>query len=151
MDCQKRVQDSIGVFLPLSTFIARATELANEELPKSKTAKPTADELFNAVLGLNNVGKKWSRGQFVPQVTSLPPATMSSLRAPVFRKPDVLDILTARKSAGRKAPAAGGAEDIIGPLNVFSVSVPKGDEKRGRVFLERVKSVLEVEPGRLVV
>jgi hypothetical protein len=29
--------------------------------------------------------------------------------------------------------------------------VPKGDEKRGRVFLERVKSVLEVEPGRLVV
>jgi hypothetical protein len=151
MDCQKRVQESIGVFLPLSTFIARATELANEELPKSKNAKPSADELFNAVLGLNNVAKKWSRGQFVPQVTSLPPATMSSSRAPIFRKPDVLDILTARKSAGRKVPAVGSAEGVVGPLNVFSVSVPKGDEKRGQVFLERVKSVLEVEPGRLVV
>jgi hypothetical protein len=153
MDCQKRVQDSIGVFLPLSTFIARATELANEDLPKSKTAKPSADELFNAVLGLDKVAKKYSRGHFVPSVTALPPATVSSTRAPVFRKPDVLDILTARKSTARasKVPTVGAAEGVVGPLNVFSVHVPKGDEKRGRVFLERVKSVLEVEPGRLVV
>jgi pyruvate/2-oxoglutarate dehydrogenase complex dihydrolipoamide acyltransferase (E2) component len=153
MDCQKRVQDSIGVFLPLSTFIARATELANEDLPKSKAAKPSADELFNAVLGLNKVAKKYSRGRFVPQVTALPPATVSSTRAPIFRKPDVLDILAAKKSSARgsTAPAIGGAGGVVGPLNVFSVSVPRGDEKRGRVFLERVKSVLEVEPGRLVV
>jgi hypothetical protein len=153
MDCQQRVQESIGVFLPLSTFIARATELANEDLPKSKTAKPTADELFNAVLGLDKVGKKFSRGSFVPQVTALPPATISSTRAPIFRKPDVLDILTAKKSPARglKAPKIGGADGVVGPLNVFSVSVPKGDEKRGLVFLERIKSVLEVEPGRLVV
>ncbi|KAF2030364.1 hypothetical protein EK21DRAFT_100575 [Setomelanomma holmii] len=152
-ECQKRVQDSIGVFLPLSTFIARATELANEDLPKSKTSKPSADELFNAVLGLDKVAKKYSRGHFVPSVTALPPATISSTRAPIFRKPDVLDILTARKSTPRAsaAPTAGGAEGVVGPLNVFSVSVPKGDEKRGRVFLERVKSVLEVEPGRLIV
>ncbi|CAN9164952.1 unnamed protein product [Alternaria alternata] len=100
MECQKRVKDSIGVFLPLSTFVARAAELANEDLPRSKVAKPSADELFNAVLGLDKV-------------------------------------------AGKQA--------LLDPLNVFSVSVPKGDEKRGRIFLERVKTVLEVEPGRLVV
>lgn len=152
MECQKRVQDSIGVFLPLSTFIARATELANEDLPKSKTAKPSADELFNAVLGLNKVTSKYSRGQFVPQVTALPPATVQSTRTPSFRKPDLLDILTANKSSARSAkPSRGGAESVVGPLNVFSVSVPKGDEKRGHAFLQRVKSVLEVEPGRLVV
>ncbi|OAL05878.1 hypothetical protein IQ06DRAFT_240290 [Phaeosphaeriaceae sp. SRC1lsM3a] len=153
MDCQKRVKESIGVFLPLSTFIARATELANEDLPKSKTAKPSVDELFNAVLGLDKVSNNYSRGQFVPQVTALPPATVSSTRAPVFRKPDVLDILTAKKASARgsKASAVGGTEAVVGPLNVFSVSVPKGDEKRGRVFLERIRSVLEVEPGRLVV
>jgi hypothetical protein len=153
MECQKRVQDSIGVFLPLSTFVARAAELANEDLPKSKTARPSANELFNAVLGLDKVAKKFSRGQFVPQVTALSPATVSSTRAPIFRKPDVLDILTAKQSSARdrKAPAIGGAEGVVGPLNVFSVSVPRGDEKRGRVFLERVKSVLEAEPGRLVV
>jgi hypothetical protein len=152
MECQKRVQESIGVFLPLSTFIARATELANEDLPKSKTAKPSADELFNAVLGLDRiVDKQYSRGHLVPQVTALPPATLRSSRVPVFRKPDVLDILTSRKSSrGLKAPKMAGADGVAGPLNVFSVSVAKGDEKRGRVFLERVKTVLEVEPGRLI-
>jgi hypothetical protein len=153
MDCQKRVQDSIGVFLPLSTFIARATELANEDLPKSKTAKPSADELFNAVLGLDKVAKKYSRGHFVPQVTALPPSAISTTRAPGLRKPDVFDMLTAKKTPSRatQSRAVGGAEGVVGPLNIFSVSVPQGDEKRGRVFLERVKSVLEVEPGRLVV
>jgi hypothetical protein len=39
---------------------------------------------------------------------------------------------------------------MSGEVNVFSVTVPKGDEKRAEVFLERVKSVLESEPGRLV-
>ncbi|KAH7402621.1 pyruvate dehydrogenase protein x component [Pyrenochaeta sp. MPI-SDFR-AT-0127] len=153
VECQKRVKDSIGVFLPLSTFVARAAELANEDLPKSKTAKPSADELFNAVLGLDKVsGQKYSRGQFVPQVTALPPTLLQSARAPGTKKPDVLDVLAGKVSTrGVKAPAVGGAETVVGPLNVFSISVPKGDEKRGRVFLERVKSVLEVEPGRLVV
>lgn len=149
-ECQKRVKDSIGVFLPLSTFIARATELANEDLPRSKTAKPTADELFNAVLGLDKVGKNFSRGTFVPQVTSLPP-TLVSTRPSSFKKPDVLEILAGKKTAVRAPKAVGGAERVAGPLNVFSVSVPKGDERRGRVFLERVKAVLEAEPGRLVV
>lgn len=150
-ECQKRVKDSIGVFLPLTTFIARAAELANENLPRSKTAKPTADELFNAVLGLDKVSgqSRTSRGNFVPQVTSLPPTTVG-LRPTSFKKPDVLDILVGKKPAARGAKPTG-AGKTSGPLNVFSVSVPKGDEKRGRVFLERVKAVLEAEPGRLVV
>jgi hypothetical protein len=151
VECQKRVQDSIGVFLPLSTFIARATELANEDLPKSLTAKPTPDELFDAVLGLDKVaGKQYSRGQFIPRVTGLSPATSGGLKASGFRKPDVLDILIAKKSSAPRAKPVTGAAGIVGPLNVFSVSVPKGDEKRGRVFLERVKGVLETEPASLV-
>lgn len=145
---QQRVQKSIGVFLPLSTFIARAAELANEDLPRSQVAKPSADDLFNAVLGLDKAAAKYSRGNFVPEVTALPPTT-SSLRSPA-KKPDVLDFLAGKKAVAPKA-AVGGAAQVVGPLNVFSVSVPKGDERRGRVFLERVKSVLEAEPGRLVV
>ncbi|KAF2856815.1 hypothetical protein T440DRAFT_463038 [Plenodomus tracheiphilus IPT5] len=151
LECQKRVKDSIGVFLPLSTFIARAAELANEDLPKSKTVKPSADELFNAVLGLDKVsGKKYSRGNFIPQLTALPPSTSQSVRSAAFKKPDLLDIL-AGKSSTRKAKTSAGSEHVAGPVNVVSVNVPKGDEKRGQVFLERVKTVLEVEPGRLVV
>lgn len=151
-ECQKRVQESIGVFLPVSTFIARAAELANEDLPRSQASKPSADELFNAVLGLDKVvGSKYARGNLIPQVTALPPTTLRMTRAPVTKKLDVLDVLAGKKPAAAKGPAIGGAEKVIAPMNVFSVSVPKGDERRGRVFLERVKSVLETEPGRLVV
>lgn len=152
IECQKRVKDSIGVFLPLSTFVARASELANEDLPKSRTLKPSADELFNAVLGLDRASSKFSRGNFVPQFTSLPATSIPNTGMSTLKKPDLLDIL-AGKSATRKSKslAMGGTRSVVGPLNVFSVSVPKGDEKRGQVFLERVKTVLEVEPGRLVV
>ncbi|CAI6336069.1 unnamed protein product [Periconia digitata] len=148
-DCQKRVQESIGVFLPVSTFIARAAELANDDLPRSQISKPSADELFNAVLGLDKISGKSSRGSFVPQVTALPPASLRP--APTVKKSDILDLLAGKKAAATKAHVSSGATKVVGPLNVFSVSVPRGDERRGRVFLERVKSVLEAEPGRLVV
>jgi hypothetical protein len=152
MECQRRVQESIGVFLPVSTFIARAAELANEELPRSKAAKASADELFNAVLGLDKIaGGKYSRGQFVPQVSALPPRTVRA-GGVGRKKADILDVLAGKKAASGTTKVTGAAETmVVAPLNVLSVSVPQGDERRGRVFLERVKSVLEAEPGRLVV
>ena len=52
IEVQKRVQSTLGVLIPLSTFIARATDVANDDLPRSKFAKESADELFNQVLGL---------------------------------------------------------------------------------------------------
>lgn len=153
MECQKRVKDSIGVFLPLSTFIARATELANEDLPKSRTAKPSSDELFNAVLGLDRIrSQKISRGRFVPQVTALTSAIGRNTHSSSSKKPDLLDVLAGKRSAvGAKQHSTPAVGMTTGPLNVFSISVPKGDEGRGRVFLERVKTVLEADPGRLVV
>lgn len=151
LECQKRIKDSIGIFLPISTFVARAAELANDGLPRSKTTKATADELFHAVLGLDKVaGAPLSRGHFVPQVTALPPTSLGMTKPSLKKgKPDVLDILAGKKSPS-KISAVGGAKGVVAPVNVFSVSVPKGDERRAQVFLERVKSVLEVEPGRLV-
>lgn len=151
LECQRRVEDSIGAFLPLSTFIARAAELANENLPRSRTAKPTADELFNAVLGLDKVAhKKTSRGHYVPQIIA-PAPVVPARRAPA-PKSDILDILSGKKAAPRavKAPAAVPSVNPTG-ANIFTVSVPKGDERRAHVFLQRVKTMLEVEPGRLVV
>jgi hypothetical protein len=147
LECQKRIQDSVGIFLPISTFIARASELANDSLPRSKTAKPSADELFNAVLGLDKVaGPPVSRGRFVAQASFLP---ASPFRPAKSAKPDTLDFLSGKKKAPR-ASKVRGATGAAPAVNVFSVSVPKGDEQRGLVFLERVKSVLEAEPGRLV-
>ncbi|KAL9101597.1 MAG: hypothetical protein Q9163_003158 [Psora crenata] len=158
---QKRIQDTLGVTLPIATFIARATELANDELPRSATFKPTADELFNDVLGLTKLaGSKTSRGSYIPQVTALP---MSSPTVPSFepnlsRQQDIYDILIGVKpsAVAQKGVYASPATGIMAGLkvgeaqSVFKVSAAEGEEKRARVFLERVKTFLQIEPGRLI-
>lgn len=149
LETQKRVQDTLGLSLPLSTFIARASELANEDLPLSKNRKPTADELFNSVLGLDKVSTKTSRGHYVPQVTGLPAAPLVS-RQRASKQADIIDILSGKPSAPKKAPKLFGAQGVVAAQNVFSVTAPKGDEKRVQEYLERMKQVLEAEPGRLV-
>ncbi|RFU31784.1 hypothetical protein B7463_g4541, partial [Scytalidium lignicola] len=160
LEVQKRIQSTLGVYLPLSTFIARATDVANDELPRSKTAKPTADELFNEVLGLNNVSSEYGvRGNFLPQITALPQQSSSSTTTststtatpPQSKKLDIIDILSGKKQVSTPAaepPLSGFSE--LAPVSVFSVTVPKGDEERAEVFLERMRAVLEEEPGRLV-
>lgn len=144
---QKRVQDSLGIFLPLSTFIARASELANEDLPLSKS-KPTAEDLFNSILGLDKVART-SRGHYVPQVTGLAPMPLTAPKKSV-KKPDIIDML-APKKASKKAPTVRpGAVGVTTGENVFSVTAKLGDEARVTEYLERIKLALEKEPGRLV-
>ena len=157
LEVQKRVHATLGITLPLSTFIARATKVANDDLPRSSSTRPTTDELFNSVLGLEKIGSKSSRGAFTPQVTALSPTLMTSRLAPSkpSRKPDVIDTLTGQAWATRglskphQGVMAGPAQGAS--TNVFSLSVPKGEEKRAKVFLERVKTILQIEPGRLLV
>ncbi|KAH7418119.1 pyruvate dehydrogenase protein-like protein x component [Cadophora sp. MPI-SDFR-AT-0126] len=151
LEVQKRIQSTLGVFMPLSTFIARATEVANDDLPRSKSYKPTADDLFNSVLGLDKVTPASGvRGTFLPQITALPssapPATFAKTPA---QRSDIIDILSGKKAA----PTRLGGKPLPGlsnTVNVFSLTVPKGEEKRAQIFLDRVKTVLEAEPGRLV-
>lgn len=146
---QKRVENTLGVFLPLSTFVARASELANEDLPARKH-KPTADDLFNSVLGLDQVSTKSSRGHYLPEITALSPAPPPALKP--AKKPDIIDILSAPKSRKAEIPV----EDIPAALgvsagdNIFSVSAKAGEEERVTEYLERLKTTLEKEPGRLV-
>jgi pyruvate/2-oxoglutarate dehydrogenase complex dihydrolipoamide acyltransferase (E2) component len=149
IDVQQKVRQTLGTFLPLSTFIARATELANDELPLPAGAKPSTDDLFNQILGLNKV-KTSSRGRYLPQVSAIPPASLLAPR-PAPRQADIIDILTApAKKAAAPKPRSQLAPGTASGVNVFSLTVPKPEEKRARVFLERVKLVLENDPGRLV-
>jgi hypothetical protein len=153
LEVQKRIQSSLGVFLPLSTFIARATDVANDDLPRSKYYKPTADELFNQVLGLDKVNSmNGTRGSFLPQITALPEASpVANLTNPSTKKVDVIDFLSGKtKASASSFTAAKPVPEMSAPANIFSVKVPKGDEKRANAFLQRVKTVLEGEPGRLV-
>ncbi|KIW02726.1 uncharacterized protein PV09_06160 [Verruconis gallopava] len=155
MDVQRRIQESLGITLPLSTFLSRAIALANEDLPYTRKT-PTADELFDAVLGLDKVYGKPSLtkdGSFEPQIVALPDPSLRVTRPAPSRpkKADLFDELIAPKQ--RKSTTTGrktGPIGSIGTENIFSLSVGKEDEKRAKIFLERVKTVLEAEPGRLV-
>ncbi|KAM3070340.1 pyridoxine biosynthesis protein [Clarireedia jacksonii] len=150
IDVQQRIQSSLGIFMPLSTFITRATDVANDDLPRPQSYQPSADELFNSVLGLDKVSTV--RGHFLPQIAALPQAapataTLSKQKAP---KSDIYDILTGKSKSTSERISTALKPGLSNSVNVFSVRVPKGEEKVARVFLERVKTILEVEPGRLV-
>lgn len=149
IEVQKKVQDNLGVFMPLSTFVSRAMEVANDQLPLAANYKPSADELFNQILGLDKVGPQGSTGHYVAQISALPPPAAFAPKTFSSAKPDIIDILTggsAKKTATTTARPSG----LSTGLNVFSLKVPKPEEKRAKVFLERVKLVLEKDPGRLV-
>ncbi|OAA78303.1 pyruvate dehydrogenase protein x component [Akanthomyces lecanii RCEF 1005] len=151
---QKKIQDTLGVFLPLSTFISRAAEVANDELPRARH-EPTASELFDAVLGLDKVkAAQGSRGVYLPQVSAIPAgATYKPKGAPTL--PTKFDIIDELASRSVQAPPSGMVTiDTVPGLssggNVFTLTVPKAEEDRAYVFLQRCKFILEDEPGRLV-
>jgi hypothetical protein len=114
------------------------------------------------VLGLDTVSTT-SRGGYIPQIAALPvPAVATKGLATRPRMaggpPDILDILSGRASSRTTAARPALASTSIaaasplygGATNLFTITVPAGEEKRARTFLERMKTVLQVEPGRLV-
>ncbi|KAH8176267.1 biotin-requiring enzyme domain-containing protein [Sarocladium implicatum] len=149
VEAQKKIQQSLGVFLPMSTFISRAADVANDDLPLP-VRPPTSSELFDQVLGLDKVkGVKGSRGIYLPQISAIPPTSMLAPRAPP-KSADIFDILSAPAKKPRAEPVIPVVPGLSNGDNVFSLVVPKGEEERAHVFLERCKAILEQEPGRLV-
>ncbi|KAL3492501.1 hypothetical protein BJX62DRAFT_202735 [Aspergillus germanicus] len=149
LSVQKKLKDSVGVTVPLSTFLTRATDLANDDLPRSATTTPSASELFDELLGAEPV--RSSRGEYIPELNVL---EVAEATGPVqTAKEDIIDFLS---GATKKTPRAvqqqsGSTYSGDSALNVFSLTVPVGEEKRARTFLERVKTLLTVEPARLVI
>lgn len=153
VEVQRKIRESLGVFLPLSTFISRAAEVANDDLPRV-SRKPSSAELFDQILGLDKVKATGSRGAYLPQISAIPPASMlTSPPQPRFKKTvDILDELAgpgSRKSAPKKA-ALPTVPGLSSGANIFTLVVPREEEQRAQVFLERCKLILEDEPGRLV-
>ncbi|KAG6018984.1 hypothetical protein E4U41_003467 [Claviceps citrina] len=172
VEVQHRIQETLGVFMPLSTFISRAAEVANGNLPPAKRA-PTANELFDQVLGLDKVktaAKKGTRGVYLPQISAVPPSTLLSRPTPRAasynnnnnnnnnnnkkkkKADDIIDVLTSKptKKAADREPGLSTVPGLSSGLNVFSLVVPNEEEQRAHMFLERCKAILEEEPGRLV-
>lgn len=148
LSTQKKLQESLGVSVPLSTFLARAADLANDDLPRSPRAKPSADEIFDELLGGEPITT--SRGDFVPELNAVAPPKETRSAKPV--QEDIIDILSGKVPKTVAARRASGAESAPAEhaANVFSLTIPVGEEKRAQTFLDRVKTLLTVEPGRLV-
>lgn len=153
VEVQRKIQKTLGVFLPLSTFINRAAEVANDDLPPL-SRKLSSAELFDQVLGLDKVKAAGSRGSYLPQISAISPASMLAPPSqPRSRKAvDIIDELAGparRKSAPNKSAVAT-VPGLSSGANVFTLVVPQEEQRRAQVFLERCKLILEEEPGRLV-
>ncbi|KAI6783850.1 Pyruvate dehydrogenase complex protein X component-like protein [Emericellopsis cladophorae] len=151
VEVQNKINDTLGVFLPLSTFINRVADMANDELPAAKRT-PTADELFDQVLGLDKVkAAKGSRGIYLPQISAIPPpSAFPPAAARPAKKADIFDVLSSKATKRASPSSIAAVPGVSSGANVFSLVVPKTEEKRAQLFLERCKLILESEPGRLV-
>ena len=146
-----RLRKALHIDVPIETFVARAIGLANAALPPPRRAA-TADELFDQVLGRDAVRPATVRGSFLPDI--MPVAAMTPPPPPgPTPLPDVYDILsgTAPRGRSRRSSVAPVEVEVDETLNTFSVRAPKGDERRARVFLERMKTALQVDPGNLII
>ena len=147
LSVQRKLEKNMGVTIPVSRFLAVATDLANDALPRSKNEKPSADELFDEILGAEPVTV--SRGDYIPELNAFEEVSQVPRREAAE---DIIDILSAKP--GKKAAAAVAVEDfdeeVGGASNVFSLTVPVDEEVRAKAFLERIKTLLQVEPARLV-
>ncbi|KAH8694131.1 putative pyruvate dehydrogenase complex component Pdx1 [Talaromyces proteolyticus] len=150
LSTQKRIQETIGVTIPLSTFIARATDLANDDLPRSSLSQPSASELFDEVLGTAPI--KFTRGSYIPEINAVPMEEFETYEDDVFvEEEDIIDILAGNTTSAPKRTAALPEKGPLpAALNVFSVTVPAGEEQRARTFLDRLNTILTADPGRLV-
>lgn len=146
LSAQRKLSKNMGLTIPLSRFLAIATDLANDDLPRAKNFKPSADELFDEILGGEPVLS--SRGDYIPELNAY------EVHEPRRTEPvaeDIIDILSAKpgkKTASVPEPAF--EDEDAGAANVFSLTVPAAEEMRAKVFLERIKTLLQVEPARLV-
>jgi hypothetical protein len=144
LSAQKKIQESLGVTVPLSRFLAIATDLANDALPRSKGEQPSTDELFDELLGAEPVNT--SRGDYIPELNAF---EASEARQPEPVVEDIIDFLSVKP--GKKTVASSvSAVEAGAAQNVFSLTVPVGEELRAKTFLERIKTFLQVEPARLV-
>jgi hypothetical protein len=144
---QNKLKDTLGHTPPLSELLARAIDLANANLPVSST-KLSADQLFDQIVGTTSSHpQRFTNGRFVPAINA------AFAPIPGYESMDFYDELTA-PSTSRSLKKTIVPQSISGPhvgaVNDFSLVVPESGKKRALIFLQRMKSILEVEPGRLV-
>lgn len=144
---QKRLQDVLGHTPDLSELIARAVDLANRDLPAS-SRPPTTDELFDDIIAgsVRRATLRLEDGDFVPAINASTPPLPPSFGQSV----DIFDELIGTPPMRPKPSTEVKPGLPQGSINGFSVTTSSYDRERATLFLQRMKSVMEIEPGRLV-
>ncbi|PGH18144.1 hypothetical protein AJ80_04531 [Polytolypa hystricis UAMH7299] len=157
---QERIHKKLGVAVPLSTFLTRAADIANDDLPVSKKSlSRSPDALFDEIIGAQKSPSSTlltSRGNFTPEISSPEELSLPQQQPKTTQEPDIIDILTGNAQTVRaKAPptqeeltTSSISEDIA--TNLFSVTVSPDDKARGKEFLERMRTLLQDQPGSLI-
>jgi hypothetical protein len=138
---QSKIERKTGVSVPLSRFLAVATDLANEDLPRLKDEPRSPDELFDEILGAEPINT--SRGDYIPELNAF-----EAQAAPEPVKEDLIDFLSSKPSKKIVSASLPPSDGVAS--NVFSLTVPKAEELRAKEFLERVKDLLQYKPSSLV-
>ena len=149
-EVQQRIHAALGIDIPLSTFISKAIEISNADLPRLNKST-SAEELFDQILGLDKVQSKHSSGRFRPQIVSMPPSATAHTPPAPIAKPDIVEVLAGTSPRNLTSIHPTPPSFIQNnQISLFSLDVAKADEARGRIFLEKVKTTLQIDPGRLV-
>ena len=145
--CQRAIRQSLDVNIPLSRFIKRASKIANEESSKQASLRMNKDIIFDAIIGHEREDRN---PRFMPFISS---SKMENDTTMGNREVDSLAFLTARWPAPtmESQPTRGRQETATSKVNIFSVKVAKENKSSASIFLNRIKALLEVEPGQLII
>lgn len=151
----RELQDHLGTGITFSMMVDHAAREANRKLPRPPNSPPTANELFNQIVGSDSGRYRFVHGNYKPEIRSLPiKSAPSKGRTRGAKEPDIIDQLTRARPFSR-APLQRIHDSVPEPtpgtehaetVKVLSVSAKKDAEHQARVFLDRIRTILELEP-----
>lgn len=158
LNLQDRVENGIGISLPFTTLLNRASHFANANLPLprgtygSKAQK--LDSLFDQVVSSGPsstaAGRVTSTGSYFPELETEVEAEKPARKATTTTTTttDIIDILSGNVSRPREeAETLSVSSDEV---PVLTLTVPAAERARAEEFLQRVRDYVEEKPDSLL-
>ncbi|KAM5453938.1 pyridoxine biosynthesis protein [Microsporum audouinii] len=151
---RRRIRSSVGVEIPLATFVSRAADIANENLPVQPSSKQRSSALFDEILGQRpsaSAQMTFSRGDYIPEIVSPAEFYGSEVQqSPRQSADDIIYVLTGRSSPKKRTVGRAEEADEDKETSIFSLTIPEQEEARAMAFLEKMQVLLEEEPAQLL-
>ena len=152
-----RVENGIGVSVPLSTLINRASHLANIDLPLPQgmygSKKRQLDDLYEQILGSGHStpAPVTSSGSYFPELeTEGLQDILPMKKVAKTTKEDIIDILSGMSSPRKVEVPAASASAEGDEVPVLTLTVPEAEKARAEEFLRRVREYIEERPDSLL-